>query len=459
MPEVLAMNNQAMRFRLGVFVLAALLLLAVLITLFGGFPNLFKRMNPYVVTFDYAPGVGPGTPVRRSGIRIGEVKDVELDNETGKVRVHILVDAQYTLRNKDQAVLVHGLLGGDTSIDFVTRPGKEQPGDQNVVAAGATIAGVNQANVGTVLNQASALMPPAQDTVLELRRAVQNLNRMTPLMEDTLREYREMARATRQMIPEWQGMAQATRQMIPDLKELVKESQNTVPVLRRTSEEVQVAAANWGNLGERINVLLQTNQDKLDKAVDNLNKTLNNIAITFGEENRKNLATALRNVRAGSDNLESITRNTDDLVKESRVTLRRVNDSIGRADDVLASVQQAVKPLPDRAQSILKNLDESAQNLNKFLIGLRELTRGLNANDGSLRRFLVDPSLYNNFNDAACLLVRLIPRLDRVLRDAEVFADKIARHPEALGLGGAIRPSAGLKENPFHPDPGGPPEH
>ena len=30
----------------------------------------------------------------------------------------------------------------------------------------------------------------------------------------------------------------------------------------------------------------------------------------------------------------------------------------------------------------------------------------------------------------------------------EVFADKIARHPESIGLGGAVRPSAGLKDMP-----------
>ena len=32
--------------------------------------------------------------------------------------------------------------------------------------------------------------------------------------------------------------------------------------------------------------------------------------------------------------------------------------------------------------------------------------------------------------------------------DVEIFADKIARHPEALGVGGALRPSNGLKEPP-----------
>ena len=30
----------------------------------------------------------------------------------------------------------------------------------------------------------------------------------------------------------------------------------------------------------------------------------------------------------------------------------------------------------------------------------------------------------------------------------EVFSDKIARHPELLGVSGAIKPSAGIKDPP-----------
>ena len=46
------------------------------------------------------------------------------------------------------------------------------------------------------------------------------------------------------------------------------------------------------------------------------------------------------------------------------------------------------------------------------------------------------------------MMSKILPRLDRILSDVEVFADKIARHPESLGVSGAIRPSSGLKEAP-----------
>ena len=94
----------------------------------------------------------------------------------------------------------------------------------------------------------------------------------------------------------------------------------------------------------------------------------------------------------------------------------------------------------------MKNLDESTEKFNRTLTDVREVLRALSQSDGTLRRFLADPALYNNLNDAACMIARVMPRLDRVMRDVELFADKIARHPESLGLGGVVSPSAGLKE-------------
>ena len=109
---------------------------------------------------------------------------------------------------------------------------------------------------------------------------------MAPLVEETLKEYRDLAKASREAIP-W---------------------------LRRTSNKFENTARNWW---KRFDVLLQTNQDKLIKSLDNLMRTLDNfndailrMATVFNEENQRNLAATLKNVHHGSDNLESISENT-----------------------------------------------------------------------------------------------------------------------------------------------------
>src|SRR6186713_2921753 len=111
-------RDQVMKFRLGVFVLGALLLLAVLVILFGQLPTLFTRQLHYVVQLPEAPGLEQGAPVRKSGIRIGE--------DTANVTVRLNVDRRYQLRRNDQANLGRGLVLGESAINFVPRTGGDR---------------------------------------------------------------------------------------------------------------------------------------------------------------------------------------------------------------------------------------------------------------------------------------------------------------------------------------------
>src|SRR5262245_36779527 len=114
------MDARKQRLRLGLFVVAAMALLGGMILLFGGAPQrLFASRTPYTIVFTDAPGIAVGTPVRRSGVRIGEVSAVELDDQTGEVRVQIQVLKKYSIRKNEEAVISQDLLSRDTTIDFV----------------------------------------------------------------------------------------------------------------------------------------------------------------------------------------------------------------------------------------------------------------------------------------------------------------------------------------------------
>ena len=144
------MNDQAIRFRFGIFLLASLILLAVLVILFGGFPSYFKRTDAYTIIFSNANGLAPGTPVKRSGVRIGEVNSVELDNKTGKVQVGIRVDDKYILRKVDRPTLMQSLLGGESSIAFVPPDDPKLQADTTPVEPGSVLQGFIPADASTL---------------------------------------------------------------------------------------------------------------------------------------------------------------------------------------------------------------------------------------------------------------------------------------------------------------------
>ncbi len=89
----------------------------------------------YQVTaeFDDASGLGPGSEVRMSGVKIGTVQGLELDPETFFAVVTLNIGDSYTLPNDTSArIIADGLLGSNF---IALEPG----GDEEMIAAGGEI--------------------------------------------------------------------------------------------------------------------------------------------------------------------------------------------------------------------------------------------------------------------------------------------------------------------------------
>ena len=433
------MSERNLRIRLGIFVVVTLLLLGLLILLFGSLPSLLVTRNYYTVIFDDAPGVNQGTPVRRSGVRIGEVTDVVLDDVNDKVRVKIAIDPKYTLRRSERPTIITGFLGNDTSINFIpveVKPG-EQP-DRTEIKPGAEIEGFRQVTVNTLLARASDVVPTTQEVLNDMRKSLKRFEDMAPLAEETMKEYRDLARDIRGTVPD-------LRKTNDEVRELSKSLRDSLPDFRRSAEDLAATARTYTRLGERLDNLLQNNQEKITKGIDAFNDVMQRAANVLSDENQRNATALLKNASAASNHIDEIARNTADITREGKTTVRRLNDSLVRAEDVLNNAQKVTKPFADRSDTIARNFEEVLVRLNRTLIDTNSLIRAVGQSDGTLNRLLTDPSLYNRLDETLCGIQKAMPRIDRILQDFEVFADKVARHPELIGVRGAIRPDAGIK--------------
>src|SRR5262249_30825668 len=154
----------------GLFILVVLVLLGGLVVMFGGVPTWLKRHRTYIVVLADAGGVAPGTPVRRSGVRIGEVQAVNLDEATGRVRTQISIEHPHILHRSDRVALNRSLLGGDATVDFDAEPPQDvaeqppaEPGTEFVAqqAPGKAPPGMPQIE----------LIPGMQSTMKELNKS------------------------------------------------------------------------------------------------------------------------------------------------------------------------------------------------------------------------------------------------------------------------------------------------
>lgn len=401
------MNEQRLRFRLGLLVVATLGVLAVLVAMFSALPNFFVSVNRYFIILDDATGISAGTPVRRSGVRIGQVSKVELKDETGEVRVTIEIPKRHKLYSNEEPVVTRTVLG-DPAIDFVPRQ-EQQPKEPKTAP--------------------EALPPPPEPFPGggEESQAPQGAQPIPPGAELRGRTQRDI------------------NSSLAEINKAAENFNRLVEPVNRAIGEMTTTARNWGGVGERVNVLLATNEDKLLKTLDNVNETFSRASAVLGPENQKNLNATLRNVRNASDNLESLTKDTDEVMRASQITLKNMNNSLKQLDDVMVNVEKMTRPLAARSDNITRNLDESSDKLNKLLTTFQDMFGTYGKADSTVYRLLNDPALYNNLNVIACGLARMMPQLDRIIKDVEVFADKIARHPEALGVGGVVKPGSGLK--------------
>ena len=113
------MDERQLRFRVGVVVVAAAIITIILITLLGAWPSPFKPRYTVQIEFPAGTGVTVDTPVRRSGIQIGRVSEIQL-LDTGRVLVTLKIDDQYRL-NSDQVCRVStgSLVTGDAILEWV----------------------------------------------------------------------------------------------------------------------------------------------------------------------------------------------------------------------------------------------------------------------------------------------------------------------------------------------------
>jgi phospholipid/cholesterol/gamma-HCH transport system substrate-binding protein len=221
---------------------------------------------------------------------------------------------------------------------------------------------------------------------------------------------------------------------------LERQVTTTLTAFEETSRE-------WQKLGSNVNALVETQQGDLDAVIERaavalhqFTQTMQTANVTLTEANQ-----ILADPQLQQD-LKATVAALPQMVNETRQTISAARISVQKIGENLDNLSQATDPLAEHSRSMVVKLDGSLGQLESLLTELNAFAKMVNTEDGSLQRFAADPELYENLNDSAAALSSLVQSLDPVLRDVRVFSDRIARHPELLGISGAIKGSNGLKD-------------
>jgi phospholipid/cholesterol/gamma-HCH transport system substrate-binding protein len=316
------MDERVVQFRVGVMVLATLIITAILLVLFGKLPNLTGGVYPVRVRFDNAGGISKGTPVRKSGLLIGRVGDVELTDDDRKVLATLEIQSSKTIYQDEEPFITRDLLG-DTAVVFAPKSGKRIPHvpiDAKVVLPGRL-----------------------SDDPTGLKRALQG-----PI--DTVQETGEALTAASKKLG-------AAAQRVEDI--LNDDAQRDVrDILRDAAKSLKVVQKVLGD---------EANQTKLADALSKLPNTLDSMNHTFTTTDE---TLRLFTKRSGPDRKTAIERMVDTIEMTQR-TLRKFSEAPESGQpapaDQIAAAMENIGEITKLMRSIMTRIDNGDGSLGKLL--------------------------------------------------------------------------------------------
>ena len=192
------------------------------------------------------------------------------------------------------------------------------------------------------------------------------------------------------------------------------------------------ASKSIGGAADRVGALLDKHETSIDNAIGKLDTTLGSI---------ERVTTSVNNVIGDPQTQTKLRQAMNELPE----TLARMKSTMTLAETNLRNLKEFTDPLSVGGKERVGRFLHAIDGLDEMMTQMASFSKRLNSPQGSLSRLLEDRELYNHLNRAARNIDELTRQLKPIVADARVFSDKIARHPELLGVRGAIERRPGIK--------------
>jgi len=366
------MNERVMQFRIGMFVIVAGLVLTMLIVWFGESPSLFRDHAFVKVRYQDAPGVAEGITVRKSGIRIGEVLSIELEDRVDQpdgVIVILALDRKKAKLRKDSVARISRSLIGDVGIDMLPGTSLEPLEFGNTPATAPEIRGDVTPDPSKALAAATAAFEKVGGTLAAIEAAANGLSTIAKKADK-----------------------------IDDF----------IATFDDTGKNISRAAKG-------IDRVIADNEANLKPAIANLKQVSDKLAVTFDDD-------TINRFKQTMGKLATVSAKLDAGLAEIQPVLADIGSPAGKAS-----------PTTNLGQSLYW-LNRITANVNLLTNGLSDGKGRLNPN-GSLQKLVVSAELHDNLNKAVVTANEVIVLVRPAVKAIGVFAEKLARDPGVIGRG------------------------
>lgn len=349
------MEERVLQFRVGVLVAATIIIAVILLVIFEG-PQGFTDKTTIYVRFDAAPGVSVNTPVRKSGVLVGRVTDIQIEKDGG-VLVTARLDKNHVVLKNELCRISTGNFLGDAMLEFAR---SSEIGLSNApLEDGAYLEGVVSkdalammgdamrvfTDLSTDLRVALVSVESAGQEVGDVARNLNTLvvnnqdqfNRILGQTEKALGRFDTTMTAVQEMVSD-EELRTRLSEVLERVPKVLDDASNMIEGLGRVAEEaeqnmkfLQGLTKPLGEQGDEIVANLQRSLERLDtvlielqefgEAVNNSDGTLSQLVHNPDLYHRLNSAAA---------NIEELTFRMQPVVDDARVISDKLARNPGR---------------------------------------------------------------------------------------------------------------------------------
>jgi phospholipid/cholesterol/gamma-HCH transport system substrate-binding protein len=310
---------------------------------------LFRPKTPYTAEFDNAQGIVPGTVVRLSGVKVGEVKKVEVSPTTRRALVRMEIDQDKQVGLDDEFTIATGGLLPAPYIEIVPRrePGQRTPG---------AIQGVEPTNIDRLFREAEGLL--------------QSMNQLTRSLETYVND-EKFTRNVKSAAASIAATTERGERIAANLEELSRRG----PALMANLERATRAAEGTASEAQ---ATVAENRQRVARLMDQSSKALEEISQTLveartliaDEQTREDLRGTLSNVRAASGTL----RETAETLRQTASDVQSLTGDPKLQEDLRETVSGARETM-EQAVELLQRLNRTVGSGGERAAGTRQRLR------------------------------------------------------------------------------------
>lgn len=251
----------------GAFVLVPLLVLVFAGIFMAKAEHLFDRKYLLTSSLSKSYGLEPGAPVVLSGIRIGRVEQVDL-NERGTVNLVLQLLVRYrnmVKQDSELSISKTGIVVGQTQIEITGGTA-----DSPVLRDGATIHAIEPKDIGEIINEIQPVLAAVKQTLLRVDTITQDVQGAVKAGGRALEQVAAVTQELPGLVASVQRTAASVERTVDALPDMTGSVKRMLGVMDRVTTDVHQAT-------RRLPAIIDSTQDVL-QSVKTLTSSVNDMS-------------------------------------------------------------------------------------------------------------------------------------------------------------------------------------